>query len=121
MTMERTPEEQMRFVVGKLAGYMADHIREKVPATGCFRSYSIVFDIPLTGNQGVLMIEHVMKGEQNQRGLQIGAIVKGTDRLRSNILLRGTSEELITYLEGENIVDELIPYFQKHSDMLDDE
>ena len=121
MDIQRTPEEQIRFLAGRAAEVLIQRIRNEVPPSGDFRNVSISFIIPETQNRAVLLIEHSFTGTSDQRRLLIGALRDGTDRLHSNYLMRDTNENIIKYLEREDIVDVLIPYYKMHSDKLNEE
>ena len=121
MDIQRTPEEQMHFLVSRVAELMIQRIQNEVPQSGNFKNVSVSFIIPETQNRAVLLIEHSLTGIPEQRRLLIGALRDGTDRLRSNYLMHDTNENIIKYLERDDIVDVLIPYYRMHSDKLDEE
>lgn len=121
MKIERTAEEQMRFLTGRAVEVMIQRIQNEVPPSGNFGNLSVSFVIPETKNKAVLLIEHSLTGTPEQRRLQIGALREGTDRLRSNYLIHDTNENIIKYLEQDGIVELLIPYYKMHSDKLDEE
>lgn len=121
MDIQRTPEEQIRFLAGRAAEVMIQRIHNEVPQSGDFRNVSISFIIPETQNRAVLLIEHSLTGTPDQRRLLIGALRDGTDRLRSNYLMRDTNENIIKYLERDDIVEQLFPYYKMHSDKLNEE
>ena len=121
MDIQRTPEEQMRFLAGRAAELIIQRIHNEVPQRGDFRNISVSFIIPETQNRAVLLVEHSLTGIPEQRRLLIGALRDGTDRLRSNYLIHDTNENIIKYLERDDIVDVLIPYYKMHSDKLNEE
>lgn len=121
MDIQRTPEEQMRFLAGRAAEVLIQRIHNEIPQSGDFRNISISFIVPETQNRAVLLIEHSLTGTPDQRRLLIGALRDGTDRLRSNYLVHDTNENIIKYLERDDIVDVLIPYYKMHSDKLNEE
>ena len=121
MDIQRTPEEQIRFLAGRAAEVLIQRIHNEVPQSGDFRNISVSFIIPETQNRAVLLVEHSLTGIPEQRRLQIGALREGTNRLRSNYLMHDTNENIIKYLKQEDIVEQLIPYYKMHSDKLNEE
>lgn len=121
MDIQRTPEEQIRFLAGRAAELLIQRIHNEVPQRGDFRNISVSFIIPETQNRAVLLVEHSLTGIPEQRRLLIGALRDGTDRLRSNYLIHDTNENIMKYLERDDIVDVLIPYYKMHSDKLNEE
>ena len=120
MSIQRTPEEQYRFLVGRAAEVMAERIRNEVPPSGHFNPPSVSFPIPETGNYGCLYIEPSLTGTPEQRRLVVAARRAGFDRLISNYLVHDANENILKYLGRENIVDELIPYFKRLSERMDE-
>lgn len=121
MAMQRTPEEQYRFFVGKVAEVMAERIRDEAPETGHFDPLSVSFPIPETENKGCLYIEPSLTGTAEQRRLVVAARRADSDRLISNYLVHDTNENILKCLGKEDIVDELLPYFKRLSDRVDEE
>lgn len=121
MDIKRTPEEQIRFLAGRAAEVMIERIQKEVPQSGSFGNLSVSFMIPETTNRAVLLIEHSLTGTSEQRRLQIGALREGTDYLRSNYLIHDTNENIIKFLEQDDIVEKLIPYYKMHADKLNEE
>jgi len=121
LEIQRTPEEQLRFLAGRAAEVLAQRIPNEVPPSGDFRNISVSFIVPETKNRAVLLIEHSLTGAPNQRRLLIGALREGTDYLRSNYLLHDTNEKIIQYLKRGDIVEQLVPYYKRHSDKLNEE
>jgi len=119
--IQRTPEKQMRFLAGRSAELLIQRIHNEVPQSGNFRNISVSFIIPETQNRAVLLIEHSLTGTSDQRRLLVGALREGTDSLRFNYLMRDTNENIVKYLERENIVEQLIPYYKMHAAKLDEE
>lgn len=121
MSIQKTPEEQLRFLAGRAAEVMIQRIEDEVPPSGSFGNISVSFEIPGTENKAVLLIEHSLTGASDQRRLQIGAFRKGTDRLHCNYLLHDTNENIIYFLKQVDIAAKLIPYYMLHSDKLNEE
>ena len=121
MDIQRTPEEQMRLLTGRAAEVMIQRIKTEVPKSGKFGNLSVSFKIPETNNKGVLLIEPSLTGTSFQRRLQIGARREGTDLLCSNYLIHDTNENIISFLEQDDIAEQLIPYYKMHSDKLNEE
>ena len=121
MEIQKTPEEQLRFLAGRAAEVMIQRIQNEVPQSGSFRNISVSFIIPETKIRAVLLIEHSHTGTPVHRRLQIGALREGTDRLRSAYLIHDTNENIIKYLDREDIVEQLVPHYQAHADKLNEE
>lgn len=119
MDAQITPEELYRLLTGRAAEVMAQRIRDEVPAHGNFGQLSVHFDIPQTDKMAVLLTSRSLTGPADYCRLQVGAMQKDSNRLVSNYLLNDTSENLAEYLEREDIVDELLPYFKRLSDSVD--
>lgn len=121
MVIKRTPEEQFRFLAGRVAELMVQRIQNEVPQRGNFGNLSVSFIVPETKNKAVLMIEDSLTGTSEQRRLRIGAIREGTDYFRSNYLMHDTNENIIKYLERDDIVEQLVSCYKMHSDKLNEE
>jgi len=121
MTIQRTPEEQYRFLVGRVAEVMAERIRDEVPQSGKFGTLSVSFGIPGTNNKGRMMIEPSLTASPEHRRLRVAVNRVGSDQLISNYLVHDTNENLLKYLGKEDIADELILYFKRLSDRVDED
>ncbi len=121
MEVQRTKEEQLRLLAGRAAEVMIQRIKNEVPQSGSFGNLSVSFPIPETKIKAVLLIEHSLTGTPEQRRLQVGARKEDSDRLRSNYLMHDTNENIIKYLEREDIAEILIPYYKMHADKLNEE
>lgn len=121
MNIQKTPEEQIRFLAKRAAEVMVQRIRNEVPVSGDFGSLSVSFAISGTQNRAILLIEPSLTGTPEQRRLRIGALREGTDRLRSNYLVHDTNGNIIQYLEQDDIANVLVPYYKTHSDKLNEE
>ena len=121
MNTPKTPEEQYRFLVGRVAEVMAERIRDEVPQSGKFGELSVSFGIPGTNNKGRMIVEPSLTASPEHRRLRVAVNRVGSDRLISNYLVHDTNENILKYLEKEDIVDELIPYFKRLSDRVDEE
>ena len=112
--------EKFRFLVGRVNELMSEHIAEKVPQRGSFSPFSIFFNIPCTQNEGRLVLEHSLTGEDNLRRLRVAAYRKDTDRVYSNYILNCTNSEIIQYLSDADNVDVLVKHYSSLSDSVDE-
>ena len=113
-------KEKTDILVSKSRQILAQKTEKEVPENGQFRKIFVAFDVPNTQNEAVLSIEHDLKNPKIQRRLFIGVHHQNRDRLFSNMLLRGTKQEIIDYLNSEDN-QELVKTLTAHlSDKVDE-
>lgn len=93
---------------------------KRVPENGIFGKVSLAFIIPQSDNKGLFYITHSAENPKDQRVLSVGVHHKNSDRMTSNILLKGTKEEILTYLKSEENTQTLIDTINHLSDKTDE-
>ena len=92
----------------------------KVPENGIFGKVSVAFVIPESTNKGLFYITHSAENPKDQRVLSVGVHHKNSDRMTSNILLKGTKAEILEYLKSEENTQTLIDTVNHLSDKTDE-
>lgn len=92
----------------------------KVPQNGIFSKISVAFEIPKSNNEGLLYITHSAEDPKTQRVLSVGVHHKNSDRMISNILLKGTKEEILANLSSKENTQELVNIVNHLSDKTDE-
>ena len=92
----------------------------KVPENGIFGKVSVAFVIPETNNKGLFYITHSSENPKDQRILSVGVHHKNSDRMISNILLKGTKEEILAYLKSEENTQLLMDVVEHLSNKTDE-
>lgn len=113
-------ESSMGNLVSKTREFLADRTEKEIPENGLFRKIFVAFDVPNTNNEAMLVLE--MDGEEprTQRRLSVGVHHKNADRLTSNYLLKGTKEEIISYLNDSSNQQDIINLVNDLSQKTDD-
>ena len=117
MKKELTNQEKQTIVMRRVAEELVKGLRTQVPEKGIFKSYGFRFDVYGTKNAGMMQVEYK---SGDQRMLHLGVLRKGTDRLYSHFLPRGTNQDLIAYLENPDNLSEWLESIQHLSDQADD-
>ena len=81
---------------------------------------SFVSILDLSDNKGLFYITHSAENPKDQRVLSVGVHHKNSDRMTSNILLKGTKEEILAYLKSEENTQTLIDTINHLSDKTDE-
>ena len=84
------------------AKILAKKAQFEVPENGKFSKVGIIFNIPNTQNLAHYNIEYDELEPTNTRRFSIGATRKGSDRLTSAYLIKGTKQEIIDFLKNED-------------------
>lgn len=116
---ELSDEEKRKRILKKCAEVLAQCLQEEVPATGKFEKQDCSFPIHGTNNVGYAAIT-VWLLDPNKRGLQFGAMRRGTDMLVSNYVITGTNEELLAYLTDPETQKDWQKRIMELSDSVDD-
>ena len=117
MKKDLTNQEKQTIVMKRVAEELVKGLRTQVPEKGIFQPYGFHFDIFGTKNQGMMQVEYKSGAD---RMLKLGVFRKGTDRLYSHFLPRGTNQELIAYLEDPNSLTDWLDSIKHLSDTVDD-
>ncbi len=112
-------EEKRVLMLEKGAELLTKYLREDIPATGTFRKHYCTFPIYGTENDGYLSVE-VWLSDPKRRGIQFGALRRGTDMLVSNYVCTGTNEELLAYLADPETQKDWQSRIMELSDSVDD-
>lgn len=97
-----TDDELIDIFAVNAAEILSNKAEYDVPENGKFRTSEIIFEIPGTQNQGHYFIEFDVLEPKESRRFSIGASRKGSDRLTSIQLKKGTKKEILSFLRDEN-------------------
>lgn len=116
MKTDLTNQEKQTIVIKRVAEELVKGLRTQVPEKGIFKPYGFTFDVFGTENKGMMQVEYKSGAD---RMLKLGVLRKGTDRLYSHFLPRGTNQALIAYLEDPDNLPEWLTSIQHLSDSVD--
>ena len=120
MTLTPNEENFKKVVVPKVHEFFSDMVEKQVPENGLFRKITLSFEVPDTNNIGVYSIEYDHKNPKVQRYLTLGVHHKNSDRLVSNIILKGTKQEILDYIKSHENQTKTIEMSKELSDKVDE-
>lgn len=112
--------EAMTVLMNACKDMLGNAAERKVPENGIFGKVSVAFGIPKSNNSGLFYITHSGEDPKTQRVLSVGVHHKNSDRMISNILAKGTKEEILAYLKSEENTQEIIDIVTNLSAKIDD-
>ena len=112
--------EDMTLLMNGCKEFLHKEAERKVPENGIFGKVSVEFVIPDSSNEGLFYINHSAENPKDQRVLSVGVHHKNSDRMTSNILLKGTKEEILSYLKSEENTQTLIDTVEHLSNKTDE-
>ena len=120
MTLTPSEENFKKVVVPKVHEFFSDMVEKQVPENGLFRKITLSFEVPDTNNVGVYSIEYDHKNPKVQRYLTLGVHHKNSDRLVSNIVLKGTKQDILDYIKNSENQTKTIEMSRELSDKVDE-
>lgn len=92
-----TDKELMK-IMKAVGNALAENAEHCGAVTVAFEPYTVGFPVRNGKNKGVMRLAYCAPGTVS---LQLGVFRKGTDRLYSNYLFKGTAEEMLRYVRDE--------------------
>ena len=102
------------------AKILAKKAQFEVPENGKFSKVGIIFNIPNTQNLAHYNIEYDELEPTNTRRFSIGATRKGSDRLTSVYLAKGSKQDIINFLSDEENCSKIQETLRQVSQETDD-
>ena len=99
--MDTRKEKNIGLFAVNGAKILAKKAQFEVPENGKFAKVGIIFNIPNTQNLAHYNIEYDELEPAKIRRFSIGATRKGSDRLTSKHLTKGSKQEIIDFLKNE--------------------
>lgn len=121
MQDSKTYKERISSLMEKVVSVVLDRIDSKVPERGKFTPVSVAFDIPLTNNEGRIIIEPSVQKIEEERRVRIGVCANDSDRMHSYYIFRGTKEKVKEYLTEDEAIQSLVQYCLQLSDAVDND
>ena len=92
---------------------MLEHYDTQIPAAGRCRPFSVSADWPGTDYTARLMVEQDLTGSPNSRRLRTMMHEKGSDRVVSHYITKGTGEEIKAWLRDTENRGELMESYEQ--------
>ena len=97
--MELTKEEKTKQLVEYSIDLLLDMAEREVPENGSFKKVRVIFELPHTNNEGMIIIEPDEKDIKTGRYITTAAKHQHADRLISNYMFKGTKNDVMEYLK----------------------
>ncbi|MCD8024630.1 MAG: hypothetical protein LUE64_03770 [Candidatus Gastranaerophilales bacterium] len=94
-------EDKTQFLTRRCSEILAGRAEKEVPENGNFTKILVTFDVPETQNQASMVVECDALNPKDSRRVSVCARRKGSDRLTSIYMFKGTKKEVLDYLNNK--------------------